>query len=112
MDILGIVRTHLTQMVTWLKTHLNATTLKSPLLYLSIGVLTICQKIQSVVTTLLAQIKQSKDQLVVQIQTQVGLLTKHVSIHVHQIRGHLGKLRQKVVSLIPQRVLNLLKKEQ
>ena len=47
-----------------------------------------------------------------QSQTQVELLTKHVSTHVHQIRGQLGKLRQKVVSLIPQRVLNLLKKEQ
>lgn len=112
MDILGTVRTHLTQMVTWLKSHLNATTLKSPLLYLSIGVLTICQKIQSVVTTLLARIKQSKDQLVVQIQTQVGLLTKHVSTRVAQIHGQLGKLRQRAVSLIPQRVLKALKKEQ
>ena len=54
MDILGTVRTHLTQMVTWLKSHLTATTLKSPLLYLSIGVLAICQKIQSVINTLLA----------------------------------------------------------
>ena len=112
MDILGTVRTHLTQMVTWLKSHLTATTLKSPLLYLSIGVLAICQKIQSVINTLLARIKQSKDQLVAQIQTQVGLLTKHVSTHVAQIHGVLGKLRQKVVSLIPQRVLKLLKKGQ
>ena len=112
MDILGTVRTHLTQMVTWLKSHLTATTLKSPLLYLSIGVLAICQKIQSVVNTLLARIKQSKDQLVAQIQTQVGLLTKHVSTRVTQIHGVLGKLRQKVVSLIPQRVLKLLKKGQ
>lgn len=112
MDILGTVRTHLTQMVTWLKSHFNATTLKNPLLYLSIGVLAICQKIQSVVNTLLARIKQSKDQLVAQIQTQVGLLTKHVSTRVAQIHGLLGKLRQKAVSLIPQRVLKLLKKGQ
>ena len=112
MDILGIVRTHLTQMVTWLKSHLNAMTLKKKWLSLNIGVLTICQKIQSVGTTLHAWIKQNKDQLVVQIQTQLGLLTKHVSTHVHQIHGVLGKLRQKVVSLIPQRVLNLLKKGQ
>ena len=110
--MLGIVRTHLTQMVTWLKTRFNATTLKSPLLYLSIGVLAICQKIQSVINMLLARIKQNKDQLVAQIQTQVELLTKHVSTRVAQIHGRIGKLRQKVVSLIPQRVLKVLKKEQ
>lgn len=70
------------------------------------------QKIQSALQSVRAWIKLNKDLLVALIQIQVELLTKHVSTRVLQIRGQIGKLRQKVVSLIPQRVLNLLKRGQ
>ena len=112
MDILGIVRTHLQTKVTLLKARLSAMALTLIQQLKQYGVQPINQKIQSAITMLRAWIKQSKERLHVQILIQQELLINHVSTHVAQIRGQVGKLRQKVVSLIPQRVLKVLKKGQ
>ena len=112
MDILGIVRTHLRTKVTSLKDRFNATASMWTQQLKQYGVQLINPMIQYVTITLPAWIKQSKERLHAQILIQRELLINHVSTHVAQIRGQVGKLRHKIVSRIPQRVLNLLKKEQ
>lgn len=112
MDILGTVRTHLTQMVTWLKTRFNVTTLKKKLQSVTTGVSAINLTILFVKDTILAWIKQSKDQLPAQSLTLVELLTKLGTTLVALSLGVLGWILHLIVYQIPQRVLNLLKKGQ
>lgn len=112
MDILGTVRTYLTQMVTWLKTRFNATTLKKKLQSVTTGVSTISLTILFVKDTILAWIKQSKDQLPAQSLTLVELLTKLGTTLVALSLGVLGWILHIIVYQIPQRVLKVLKKGQ
>lgn len=110
--MLGTVRTHLTQMVTWLKTHCNATTLKKLWLSVTTGASAINQKIRSVMHTLRAWTKQSKEQLLAQSQTLVVSLMKLVTTLAILTLGVLGLLAHLIVYLIQQLASKLQKKGQ
>ena len=110
--MLGTVRTHLTRMVTWMKTHCNVTTLKKRLQSVTTGVSAINQKILSVMHTLRAWTKQSKEQLLAQSQTLVVSLMKLVTTLVILTLGVIGLLAHLIVYLIQQLASKLQKKGQ
>lgn len=110
--MLGIVRTHLTRMVTWLKTHLSVTTLKNLWLSVTTGASAINQKIRSVMHTLHALTKQSKEQLLAQSRTLVVSLMKVVSILAILTLGVIGLLAHLIVYLIQQLASKLQKRGQ
>ena len=110
--MLGTVLTHLRQKVTSLKDQLSAMGSTWIQRLKQYGVLPINQAIQSVKTTVLAAIKQNKDQLLVQIQTLLVSLMKVVSILVVLTLGVIGLLVQIIVWLYHRLVLSLSKKEQ
>lgn len=110
--MLGTVRTILTQTVTWLKTHLSVTTLKKRLQSVTTGVSAINQKIRSVMYTLRAWTKQSKEQLLAQSQTLVVSLMKLVTTLVILTLGVIGLLAHLIVHLIQLLALKLQKRGQ
>lgn len=110
--MLGIVRTHLTRMVTWLKTHLSVTTLKNLWLSVTTGASAINQKIQSAMHTLHALTRQSKEQLLAQSRTLVVSLMKVVSILAILTLGVAGLLAHLIVYLIQQLASKLQKRGQ
>jgi hypothetical protein len=110
MQMLGTVRIHLTQMVTWMKSHWLVMTLKKKWQFVITGVLAICQTIQSVVAIPLAWTKLNKDQLAAQILSLKALSTKLVTTLARVIVGLIGyKLRQVVLPFL-KRVLKVMKR--
>ena len=110
--MLGTVRTHLTQMVTWLKNHLSVTRLKKRLQSVTTGASAINLTIQFVKDTLHAWIKQSKEQLLAQSLTLVELLMKLVTTLVILTLGVTGLLAHLIVHLIQQLASKLQKRGQ
>lgn len=98
--MLGTVRTHLIQMATWMKTHLSVTTLKKRLQSVTTGASAINQTIQFVKDTLLAWIKQSKEQSLAASLTLLETLIKLVTTLVILSLGVLGLILHLIVYLI------------
>lgn len=110
--MLGIVRTHLTRMVTWFKTHCNVMTLKKRLPSVTTGVSAINQTIQFVMYTLRAWTKQSKEQLLAHSRTLLDTSMKLVTTLALLTLGVLGLLAHLIVYLIQQLASKLWKRGQ
>ena len=110
--MLGTARTHLTRMVTWLRTLSFVTRLKNLWHYLNTGVSTINHQIRSAISSLHALTKQSKEQLLAQSRTLLVTLMKLVSILAILALGLAGLLAHLIVHLIQQLASKLWKRGQ
>jgi hypothetical protein len=99
-------------MATWMKSHWLVTTLKKKLQSVITGVSTINQKILSVMHTLHALTKQSKEQLLAQSRTLVVSLMNLVSILAILSLGVIGLLAHLIAHLTQQLASKLWKRGQ
>ena len=109
--MLGTVLTHLRTMATWLKTRFNAMILTPLSHWKTTGASTINQQIQSVISSLRASIKQSKDQLLAQSLTLLECLIKVVTTSVILVLGLSGLLYQTIAHLYHKLASKIWRKE-
>ncbi len=110
--MLGTVRMILTRMVTWFQTHCSVTTLQKKWQSVITGVSATNLTIQFAKDTLLAWIKQSKEQSLAASLTLLETLIKLVTTLVILTLGVIGLLAHLIVYLIQQLASKLQKKGQ